>query len=60
MLLEEQALIEQHLQSQQSKMQEVQDEERLSKEKTELIGNTLNNLLVNNICLLYFLSNFSH
>lgn len=60
MLLEEQALIEQHLQSQQSKMQEVQEEERLSKEKTELIGNTLNNLLVNNICLLYFLSNISH
>lgn len=60
MLLEEQALIEQHLQSQQSKMQEVQDEERLSKEKTELIGNTLNNLLVNNICLLYFLTNISH
>lgn len=51
MLLEEQALIEQHLQSQRSKMQEVQDQERLSKEKTDLIGNTLSNILVNNFYL---------
>ncbi len=51
MLLEEQALIEQHLQSQHSKMQEVQDQERLSKEKTDLIGNTLSNLRVNNFYL---------